>query len=210
MSTIDKIPYEKRIDVDVDVPANLGGTYKEATVAVEDVYTKLSALNTIKLCNTSFKETLTSLMQGDASVSKQIESTTNVVVRIAKAATPAINTALDKFAGKFEYKKHYQDVFLSNAEWVEVRKTLMNNLGRLQDIKQMTEYIEELEGTLREIARLAESADSKLTQKDLKNMGETAKNVALILDAYGMASTRQMALEHNYILCANHLYDVCK
>ena len=101
-------------------------------------------------------------------------------------------------------------MFLTNQEWVEVRKTLIENESRLQDVKAISEIIGSMEGTLREIAKQAESVDTILTQKDLKNLGETAKQVALIVDAYGMAATRQMTIEHNYILTANHLYDTCK
>lgn len=210
MRTIDGIPYEKRVDVDVDVPANMKGTYKAAVSALVQVYTKLSAMNSVKLSDTSFRETLLALMQGDKNVAKQIESTCTIFTRIGKQALPAINFALEQFNGKFSYKKAYQDVFLTNQEWVEVRKTLIENESRLQDVRAISEVIGSMEGTLREIAKQAESVDTVLTQKDLKNLGETAKQVALIVDAYGMAATRQMTIEHNYILTANHLYDTCK
>lgn len=210
MRTVDNIPYEKRIDVDVDIPANMKGTYKAAVNALVQVYTKLSAMNSVKLADTSFRETLLALMQSSKDVDKQIESTCTIFTRIGKQALPAINLALAQFNGKFSYKKAYQDVFLTNQEWVEVRKTLIENESRLQDVRQIGSMIESMEGTLREIAKQAESVDTVLTQKDLKNLGETAKQVALIVDAYGMAATRQMTIEHNYVLTANHLYDTCK
>lgn len=210
MRTVDKIPYEKRVDIDVDTPANMKGTYKETVNALIQVYVKLGAYNTTKLCDVSFRETLSAMMAGNTDVSHQIEATATIIGRTMTAAKPAIDFAMGQFDGKFEYKRPYQDVFLDNSEWVSVRKELIDNESRLQDVRKLGEMVTSMENTLKEIAKLADDPHTTLTQKDLKNMAETAKGIALILDAYGMATTRQMAIEHNYVLCANHLYEICK
>lgn len=208
--TVDKIPYADCVDVEVDVPANMKGTYKTAVTALVQVYTRLNAINNGKLVDTAFRETLNAINTQDPKLSKQIESTASIVLRIVASAKPAIDFCMGQFDGKFSYKQPYHKVFLTTQEWIDVRKTLIENEQRLRDVKPMTDIISSLEGTLRQIASSAETNETPLTPKDLKNMGDTAKGIALIFDAYGMATTRQMALEHNYILCLNHLYDTVK
>ncbi len=208
--TVDKIPYEKLVDVDIDIPANMKGTYKEAVNTLIAVYTKLNALNNGKLVSTSFIEALNSINTGDSRFSKQVESTAIIVTRLINASKQAIDTCMDQFEGKFAYKAKYTDMFLSSQEWVEVRKTLIENEYRLQDVHELTDLIGKMEGTLKQIAQAADQNDTKITPRDLKNMAETAKNIALVFDSYGMATTRQMAIEHNYVLNINHIYTTVK
>lgn len=211
MRTVDGIPYNSKMDADVDIPANMKGSYKTAVVSLIQVYTKLSAIPTTKLCSTSFNEIVARMTTSNGSqLAGQIENLSSILSRTVAVAKPAIDTAMSKFDGKFSYKAKFSDVFLSNSEWVEVRKMLIDNEDRLQDVGELADKVSSIEASLKEIARLAEDPETAITQKDLKNMSEIAKNVALILDSYGMTATRHMAIEHNYVLCANHLYDTCK
>ena len=209
-SVVDKLPYDKCIGTDVDVPANMKGTYKTAAAALIQVYTKLNAINNGKLVDTAFREALNSINTNDPKLGKQVESTNQIVKRLISTAHPAIDMALSQFEGKFDVKRPFHKVFLTTQEWVDTRKMLLECESRLQDVKPMTEIISSMEGTLKSIAQAAELNETQVTAQDLRNMGETAKNIALVFDAYGMATTRQMALEHNYILCLNTLYDTVK
>lgn len=208
--TVDNLPYEKCIDTEMDVPANMKGTYKAAVAALVQVYLKLNALNNGKLVDTAFREALNSINTNDPKLSKQVESTAQIVKRIVDTATPAINMAMSQFDGKFSYKRPFHEVFLTKQEWVETRKMLLDCESRLQEVRPLTEVITSMEGTLKAIAQAAELNETPVSPRDLKNMGETAKNVALLFDAFGMATTRQMTLEHNYVLCINNLYDNVK
>lgn len=208
--TVDKIPYEKCIDVDVDIPANMKGTYKAAVTALVQVYARLNALNNGKVVDTSFREILNAINTQDTRLSKQIESTAIIVSRLVSGAKPAIDMCLAQFESKFSYKRPYHKVFLSTQEWIDVRKTLIENESRIQDVKALTDLVTSMEGSLKQISAAVETNESPVTAHDIKNMAETAKGIALVIDAYGMATTRQMTLEHNYILCLNHLYDSVK
>ena len=208
--TVDGIPYEKCIDVDVDVPANMKGTYKAAVTALVQVYARLNTLNNGKLVDTGFREILNSINTRDSRLSKQIESNAFIVSRLIASSKPAIDMCLSQFESKFNYKKPFNKVFLSSQEWVDVRKTLIDNENRLQDVKALTDLVTSLEATLKQITSAVETNDTPVTPRDVKNMAEAAKGIALVFDAYGMATTRQMTLEHNYILCLNHIYDTVK
>lgn len=204
--TVDSLNYSDIIDSPVDIPANMKGTYKQAVEALVAVYTKLNATNTVKLSNTSFASILNSINTSDPKLSKQIDSAYSVISQIIKVAKPSVDLCLSQFEGKFNYKSKFGKVFLTMDEWKEVRETLLTNEFRLQDVKSLTDATVETENTLKSIASAVDADSSIISPKDLRNLGEIAKSTALVLDAYGMTATRQMAIEHNYVLCVNQLF----
>lgn len=204
--SVDSLNYEDVIDTPIDVPANMKGTYKQAVESLVAVYTKLNALNTTKLANTSFASILNAINTSDPKLSKQIDSAFSVISQVIKNVKPAVDTCLSQFDGKFTYKTKFGKVFLTMDEWKAVRTTLIENECRLQDVKALTDLTSETETTLKSIASAVDADSSIISPKDLRNLGEMAKNTALVLDAYGMAATRQMAIEHNYVLCVNQLF----
>ena len=207
---VDGIAYEKAMNVEVDVPQNLKGTYKSAVDAISAVYQRLNAINNGKLVATSFKEILGSMNAGNKNLSSQIDATALVMHRVMSSCKAAVDTCLGEFSGKFAMKVPFSKVFLSTKEWVDVRKDLIAMESRLQDVRRMGETITDIEGTLKAIISSVNDDATLVNGKDLKNMSEIVKGIALVFDSYGMASTRQMALEHNYILCLNRLYDEAK
>lgn len=204
--TVDKIPYEKLIDVKIDCPANLNGTYKNAVDSLVKVYMRLNAVSNGKMVDTSFREMLNSLNSGDVKVSKQADAIARVMTGLVQTAKPAVDEVMSQFSGKFSAKIPFDKAFLTMDEFVGVRRTLLENEFRLQDIKPMTDTVASIAATLKSITAAVEVDKLEINGRDLNNMASVAKSIALIFDAYGMASQRQMALEHNYVLCVNYLY----
>jgi hypothetical protein len=203
---VDKLPYEKLVEVMVDCPSNMKDTYKKAVDSLIAVYMKLNAVNTGKLVLISFREIMNSLNSGDAKLPAQADTTANLVEGIVKTAKPAIDLCMGQFSGPKMTKIPFDRAFLTIEEWVEVRNTLIANEYRLQDVNGITKSIDEMEKLLKSITSVIDVDNPPVTAKDINNISTVAKDIALIYDAYGMAATRQMALEHNYVLCVNTLY----
>ncbi len=204
---VDGIAYDKAMNIEVDVPANLKGTYKSAVDAIGAVYQRLNAINNGKLVATSFKEILGSINANNKNLSQQIDATALIMHRVLSGSKAAVDVCLGEFSGEFAVKVPFSKVFLSTKEWVDARKDLISMENRLQDVRRMGETITDIEGTLKAIVSSINDNASEVSGKDLKNMSEIVKGIALVFDSYGMATTRQMQLEHNYILCLNRLYD---
>lgn len=210
--TVDKLPYDKLIGVLIDCPANMKGTYKDAVSSLTKVYIRLNAINNGKMVATSFREILNSINSFDSKISSQTDSVSSLMTRLVATAKPAVDECLEQFRGQFVKKIPFEKAFLSSEEFVLVRKALIDNEYRLQDVNEMTKTVESMESTLKSITSAVDSnnTDNLVTSKDINNMANIAKSIALIFDAYGMAVQRQMALEHNYVLCVNYLYSSIK
>ena len=206
MRTVDDIPYSRLVGFEVDVPANLQGTYKNAINNISQVYIRLNTLNTAKLLQTTLINIYTSLSNGDGRSSGLISSTASVIQSIIKASNDTVQDCHRNFSGSFVRKAKYEDVFLTKEEWVESRNMLIELEPRLQEAKTIRETLERIEATLKNICSFMGDNPDKLGQKDVMNFGETVKRVAFIMDGYNLAITRQMALEHNYVLMTNAIY----
>jgi hypothetical protein len=172
-----------------------------------DVYSKLNALNNAKIACVSFNEMLTSINTGDKKISGQISSTYSVVLRVVAGAKQAVATCFSQFDGSSSYKVKFEKVFLSMKELSDCKRILLDNEFRLQEVHDLAKMVESIESACKEMVKVFQENTELVTASDLMHLSETAKNIALVIDAYGMAATRQLTLEHNLILCINGLYD---
>lgn len=207
VNTVERIPYAKAMGLDMDVPSNMKSTYLKAVNAVMDVYSKLNALNNAKIACVSFNEILTSINTGDKKISGQISSTYSVVLRVVAGAKQAVATCFSQFDGSSSYKVKFEKVFLSMKELSDCKRILLDNEFRLQEVHDLAKMVESIESACKEMVKVFQENTELVTDSDLMHLSETAKNIALVIDAYGMAATRQLTLEHNLILCINGLYD---
>lgn len=207
VNTVERIPYAKAMGLDTDVPSNMKSTYLKAVNAVMDVYSKLNALNNAKIACVSFNEMLTSINTGDKKISGQISSTYSVVLRVVAGAKQAVATCFSQFDGSSSYKVKFEKVFLSMKELSDCKRILLDNEFRLQEVHDLAKMVESIESACKEMVKVFQENTELVTTSDLMHLSETAKNIALVIDAYGMAATRQLTLEHNLILCINGLYD---
>ena len=207
VNTVERIPYAKAMGLDMDVPSNMKSTYLKAVNAVMDVYSKLNALNNAKIACVSFNEMLTSINTGDKKISGQISSTYSVVLRVVAGAKQAVATCFSQFDGSSSYKVKFEKVFLSMKELSDCKRILLDNEFRLQEVHDLAKMVESIESACKEMVKVFQENTELVTASDLMHLSETAKNIALVIDAYGMAATRQLTLEHNLILCINCLYD---
>lgn len=210
VATVERLTYDKAMNVAVDIPSNMKSTYIKAINSVVDAYVKLNAINNAKLADISFNEMITSINTGNKKLSAQISSTYSVILRAVAGAKMAVSTCFSQFDGKSQYKVDFSKVFNSMKELQDSKRILLDNEYRLQDVAVLAKLVESIEGSCKEMVKVFESNDTLVTSKDLNLLSETAKNLALVVDAYGMAAMRQMTLEHNLILCINNIYDNAK
>ena len=204
-----RIPFEKVYDYNIDVPANLGGTYKEAITAVENVFIKLNAVPIAQATLASLKNILRAMTTADPGVSDLISTSSNVIDRQVKVVKPVVLECQKNFSGKFAEKKQFKDVFLTVAELRDCVDKLLALEPRLQDAHKLNGFVTEMEQVLKGMVKAIETTpenQKRLTPKELTQLGETAKGTALLFDAYGLAAMRQLALEHNLVLDINNIY----
>ena len=206
VSVVDKIPFSKLVGFQIDIPANLHGTYKDAIKNIAQLYIRLNALNVAKMNSSSLTKIYTSLTNGDAATAGIVREMFKLMETSMKSVAPAVAECQKNFSGKFQEKAKFEDVFSSKEEWVECQKLMLDLEPRLQEVRTVRELTEQMESTLKNICTFMTDNPDKLSQQDLTMFGETVKRLALAMDGFNLAVTRHLALEHNYVIMINGIY----
>lgn len=208
--TVDSIQFSRLVGFKVDVPTNLQGTYKNAVNNIAQIYIRLNVVNTGKLTNTALTNIFNSLVNEEKKSGALIQSCASVIDATIRAVKPTVLECQRNFSGKFEQKVPFETVFTTKDEWLDSRRILRDLEPRLQEAKSVQELVETMERTLKNVCDHLTDTPDNLTQNDLMTFGEMVKNVALIMDGYNLAIMRQLALEHNYVLMINAIYNGVK
>lgn len=206
VAVVDKIPFSKLVGFQIDIPANLHGTYKDAIKNIAQLYIRLNALSIAKMNSSSLTKIYTSLTNGDATTVGIIREMFKLMDQSMKSVSPAVAECQKNFSGKFQEKAKFEDVFASKEEWAECQKLMLDLEPRLQEVRTVRELTEQMEATLKNICTFMTDNPDKLSQQDLTMFGETVKRLALAMDGFNLAVTRHLALEHNYVIMINSIY----
>lgn len=209
LRVIDNIPYSKLVGFKVDVPANLNDTYAKAIALVANMYVKMNALNNIQLMRTAVTEIFTSITNNNGKTGELINKYSKLLVSTAEISVrPTSLELINMFSGKFEKQLPFDKVFLSKEEWSSGMDDLVDLEPRLREASGIKDIVKSIENILKNICVYAK--DNQINQQDLIAFGNFIKASSLIMDSYQMTVTRQLSLEHNYVLMANSIYSKVK
>jgi hypothetical protein len=193
----------------VYAPAGMTTTSCEAIDTLGLIYIQLNAIETARTMQTALQEVFAQLSNGDKSVTKHIASAANYIQTVIKSSKPAVMKCQKDFgsdrADQIECTKAYAAV----ADIGASIKKLLALESRLQDVHKLADMATEMEAIIRGIVGLVKDGKIEaglVSNKDIVNLGETAKQIALVFDSYSLAATRQMSLEHNTVLNINAIY----
>ena len=196
-------------DVKVYAPAGMNTTYCEAIDTLGLIYIQLNAIETARTMQTALQEVFSQMSKGDKSVTKHIASASNYISTVIKASKQAVLKCQKDFGSDRADSVVWHKVYPALTDIKRSIEKLLAMESRLQDVNKLTQMAQEMEAVVKGIADLVkEKSTSELpvANKDIINIGETAKQVALVFDSYAMAATRQMTLEHNTVLNINSIF----
>lgn len=211
-NTVYGLTYSQMADIQLDVPANMAGSFMDAVDRVSKLYVRLNAVATAKTTIGSFNRILSALNTDAASIKQEIATVYASLSGVVNASREAVRECQAQFNGSFVAKKPFKDVFTDVKEFKAVTDELLSLESRLQDVATLAALVGQIETVLNSIAQQldADGGKTAIDRSSLLNLGNTAKGLALIFDSYGLAATRQMALEHNHCLNINTIFAQAK
>ena len=196
-------------DVKVYAPAGMNTSYCEAIDTLALIYIQLNAIETARTMQTALQEVFSQMSSGDKSVTKHIASASNYISTVIKASKQAVLKCQKDFSSDRAESVVWHKVYPALTDIKLSVEKLLAMESRLQDVHKLTEMAQEMESVVKGIADLVKTKNTSelpVSNKDIVNIGEAAKQVALVFDSYAMAATRQMTLEHNTVLNINALF----
>ena len=198
-------------DVKVNAPAGMNTTFVQAIETLQAIYVQLNAVETARTMQAALQETFAKLSNQDSSVGKSILTNYNFIHAVIKNSKPAVLKCQKEFGSE---RAESVPITKAYADLSEVRKSiemLLSMEPRLQDVHALVKMAQQMEAVVKGMVDLVKTkgvAELNIANRDLANLGETAKDLALVFDSYSLAATRQMTLEHNTVLNINALYKV--
>ena len=207
-SVVFGLNYDSIKDREIDVPSRMIGDYTSVIGLINAVYNRSNALPLAKQFRSSAAEALVLMSAGDEAkfIAAEIETLANTIAKSFNAVKQAAIECQKSFSGPNAMTRPFETLFKSKTSLQNDVKSLLDMEYRLKEVAPLVKTIEEIEPVLHSILKVVDSIDVPPAKLMCKAFGDAAKNIALVFDAYGMAATRQMAVEHNIILGMNRMY----
>ncbi len=210
VKTVNGFTFDQVMKQKVCAPSALKVTYVTACESILNAYNKLNAINLAKLTDTTLTNIYKSMSREDKQTGALIKSASTVISNTVSAAAPVVAVCQKDFSGNAEGQIDFSVAFKTMEEFRRAQSALLDMEARLQDVAVLTESVNHIESTLQSICSIISANEEILQKEDVMFLGSVAKGLALIFEAYSMAASRQMALEHNTVININNLYDKVK
>jgi hypothetical protein len=211
-SVVYGLNYDSIKDWEIDVPSRMIGDYTSVIGLINAVYNRSNALALAKQFRSTAAEALVLLSMEDEAkfVAGEVEGLAATIYKSYSAVRQAALECQKSFSGPNAMTRPFGTLYKNKTSMQNDVKSLLDMEFRLKDVAQLVQTIEEIEPTLHSILKIIDKIDVPPAKMMCKSFGDAAKNIALVFDAYGMASTRQVAVEHNIILGINRIYSNSK
>ena len=201
---VDKEPFTKFMDMDVDIPTGMITTYSNAVDYVTGVYDQLDALNYGSTILGTLKELRYKLYNNNPSGLTSFSVARGVAEkeRVLKWALSVQQKCYKDHgaAPKMKFKKAYA----SMEEFVGIKDKLLSLETKLQDVDKFVDNMDDISLVIGDMTNYIES--NTVPQTFIKGLADGTRIVGASFDLYGQTAMRQMALEHNHILNYINLY----
>lgn len=208
--TVNGLTYDKVLKMKVSSPSALKVTYATACESISTAYVKLNAVNLAKLTDTTLTNVYKSLSREDSKAGQLIGSAATIIGNTVNSTAPVVAVCQKDFSGAISGSIDFVQAYKTMEEFRQVQTALLNMEDRLQSVADLNEHVTHIESLLKSICDIIIANEALMQKTDVVSLGTVAKGLALIFEAYSMAASRQMTLEHNTVININNLYATVK
>ena len=206
LKAIDRLPYDKVKDVDVDIPFGMQGRYIDAIKALRQIFKDLEPASMMDITFNEFKQIRADALAGD-NISEKVEdlkSTLSVKDTVVNNGTETLNKI---FTTSDRSDKKFSAVFSTMGEFKDCRSECIETEIYLQQADRLHKRADDLSAAVTDITALR---DKEIPKEMSDSLSDSAYKMARILDMYGNCCLNLMSISHNLTLVCNTLYQVVK
>lgn len=200
-------------NLQVDAPSQMKAALTDAYAAIVEIYSALKLIPYAEHCLAEL-ESIASQME-NTDVTQAVKKFATNVINAHKPIVPLVAKCQTMFSGdRFQTKYKFGAVYKNAADFEKCTNELYAGASYLQDVAKITKLVDKFETSLKNMTTIVETCNENgktvIDANTIKNFGEAIKKIAFFFDTYAMASTRQMAIEHNHVLNINTVYQTVK
>ena len=206
LKAIDRLPFDKAKDLDIDIPFGMHGKYIDAIALLAQTFKDIEAPSMLDITFNEFKGIRANALAGENVAEKveDLKATLGVKDEVVTKATESLNKV---FTTQKRDSAKFSSAFSSMGEFKDARYNCINAEMYLQQADRLYKRAGDLSAAVTDITALR---DKEISKELSDSLSDSAFKMAKILDLYGNCSLNLMAISHNLTLVCNALYQVVK
>lgn len=194
----ESIPITQVTNLDIPIPSGMKGTYQNACMSLEQVYTVLDIQAYGQGVLAALIDFRRKLMR-----SEDYKSTLVPMVNLVKQRETSLNSLKGSVDKVFTEQKTSMDVkfmsvYKTMKEFKDVRLSLLDMEKYLAATNGLVKMVDDIDTVLADITSYL-TEDQEIDKALVTDMINIVKYMGVSFDIYGTTTTRQMAVEHNHI-----------
>ena len=194
----ESVPITQVSNVKVPIPNGMKGTYQNACMSLQQVYTMLDILSYGQGVLSALIDFRRKLMR-----SEDYKSTLVPITNLVKQRETSLN-GLKASADKVFTQQHtamevaFTDAYKTMKEFKDARLSLLEMEPYLASTKRLVQMVDDIDTVLADITSYL-TEDKEVDKALITDMINIVKYMGVSFDIYGVTTTRQMSVEHNHI-----------
>lgn len=194
----ESIPITQVTNLDIPIPSGMKGTYQNACMSLEQVYTVLDIQAYGQGVLAALIDFRRKLMR-----SEDYKSTLVPMTNLVKQRETSLNTLKSSVDKVFTEQKtpmdvKFMSVYKTMKEFKDVRLSLLDMEKYLAATNSLVKMVDDIDTVLADITSYL-TEDQEIDKALVTDMINIVKYMGVSFDIYGTTTTRQMAVEHNHI-----------
>lgn len=194
----ESIPITQVTNLDIPIPSGMKGTYQNACMSLEQVYTVLDIQAYGQGVLAALIDFRRKLMR-----SEDYKSTLVPMVNLVKQRETSLNSLKGSVDKVFTEQKtpmdvKFMSVYKTMKEFKDVRLSLLDMEKYLAATNSLVKMVDDIDTVLADITSYL-TEDQEIDKALVTDMINIVKYMGVSFDIYGTTTTRQMAVEHNHI-----------
>lgn len=194
----ESIPITRVTNLDIPIPSGMKGTYQNACMSLEQVYTVLDIQAYGQGVLAALIDFRRKLMR-----SEDYKSALVPMTNLVKQRETSLNTLKSSVDKVFTEQKtpmdvKFMSVYKTMKEFKDVRLSLLDMEKYLAATNGLVKMVDDIDTVLADITSYL-TEDQEIDKALVTDMINIVKYMGVSFDIYGTTTTRQMAVEHNHI-----------
>ena len=206
VKAVEDVDYTKVMKLDIPVPTGMISNYIDATNYVTKVYESVGISD---YANSLYKELVDirrQMTRNESRYKQGFSKTAKLVLAKLDMVRNIVSEQTKYFSDKqVPVKAQFSIAFGSMTNLKETRVKLIDMEQYLATTQSLVTLVDNIDAILGDITGYL-SEDNEVDRQFVSELADTVRFLATGFDIYGQTAIRQMALEHNLILCYELLY----
>ena len=202
IANIEKVNYDKLMDVVLLTPNNMSDKYYDAVKSTEDFFKTVDFTSILKFYDKAFTDIYRDISKKNIDFKKFIgKLKVNNIDKLSKKVKQSFDKHIGLYSNNGKREVPFKQLFENMKQFKDVKSVLLSNAQYIKDIANIESKMNNIHELLENMLEVSESIELKLDKAFIVDITKVVEFLAQTADIYSNITKHLLALEHNY--CVN-------